>query len=266
MKKKSFFKFLSSKFQTIHIDNLELQSPRIGHGLPSHSILYTTININRELYASTLRDLLHISDSLQQIKDHKDEIDNEQPTWNSRSLKTLDIVALYGVVSKFKPTRFVQIGEGEYTKVAKKAILDSKLSTKISTVDLTRLDHIQTLINDLKENDILFIDNSHSHFSNSTAKICFLEILPFLKKGVIVHFSDIYLPSDYPQSMSNRFCSEQYLLATLLMANPDKYRTIFPNYFISEDKDLISILDPIWDHENLKNVEKSGVSFWIQIG
>jgi hypothetical protein len=50
-----------------------------------------------------------------------------------------------------------------------------------------------------------------------------------------------------------------------LLANPDKYETILPNYFISEDKELSELIAPIWDHENLKDVEQHGGSFWIRI-
>ena len=266
MEKKSLLKFLSSRFQTFHIEKQVNESTRFGHGLPTHPILYTTINANREMYASTLRDLLDISDSIQQIKDEKDETDNTQPVWNSRFVKGLDIVALYGLISKYKPSKYVEIGGGNYTKVARKAILDSKLTTKITSLDLSRNEQIQSAINDLHENDVLFIDNSESNFSNSNAKNCFLEILPFLKKGVLVHFSDIYLPSDYPVSMENRYCSEQILLGTLLMANPERYKTILPNYFIGEDMELSAIIAPMWNHENTKNVEGNGVSFWVQIG
>ena len=93
----------------------------------------------------------------------------------------------------------------------------------------------------------------------------FLEILPKLKKGVIVHIHDIYLPYDYPQFMCDRFYSEQYGLAMYLLANSDKYQTILPNYFITEDKELSSIIEPIWNHSNLNDVERHGGSFWFKI-
>jgi hypothetical protein len=54
--------------------------------------------------------------------------------------------------------------------------------------------------------------------------------------GVIVHVHDIYLPYDYPQFMCDRFYSEQYGLAAFLLANPDRFLTIMPNYFVSEDR------------------------------
>jgi len=128
------------------------------------------------------------------------------------------------------------------------------------------LNDLQFIINSLNEGDILFIDNSHRCFSNSDATVCFLELLPYLKKGVIVHVHDIYLPYDYPQFMCDRFYNEQYVLAAFVLANPSKYKTILPNYFISEDKELSEIISPMWNHSNLKNVERHGGSYWLMIG
>ena len=100
---------------------------------------------------------------------------------------------------------------------------------------------------------------------NSDAMVFFLEILPRLKKGVIVHIHDVYLPYDYPQFMCDRFYSEQYGLAMYLLANPKKYETILPNYFIFEDKELSDIIAPIWNHKHLEGVEKHGGSYWLRI-
>ena len=96
--------------------------------------------------------------------------------------------------------------------------------------------------------------------------VFYLEILPKLKKGVIVHIHDIYLPYDYPQFMCDRFYSEQYGLAMYLLANPKKYKTILPNYFISEDSELSKSIESFWEHPNLVNVEKHGGSYWLRIG
>lgn len=283
-KLKSIYRFISSRFQTIHLDYQVTPKPRAGHGLQPHSILYDNINANRDRYASTLRDILHLSDAIQEIKEAKNEKDDNQPAWNNDFLPGLDIVALYGLISKHKPAKYIEIGSGNSTKVARKAITDSKLSTEITSIDpfpranidhlankvirqpFENLDNIQFIIDELNENDILFIDNSHRSFSNSDVTICFLELLPYLKKGVIVHIHDIYLPYDYPQFMCDRFYNEQYVLAPFIIANPEKYKPILPNYFISEDKELSAVIAPIWAHENTKNVEKHGGSFWLQIG
>jgi len=117
----------------------------------------------------------------------------------------------------------------------------------------------------LQPNDILFIDNSHRCLPNSDVTVCFLELLPKLKPGVIVHIHDIYLPYDYPQFMCERGYSEQYVLAAFVLANSKKYKTILPNYFISEDKELARLLNPIWEMPNLNAVERHGGSYWLQI-
>jgi hypothetical protein len=65
--------------------------------------------------------------------------------------------------------------------------------------------------------------------------------------------------------MCDRYYSEQYGLAMFILANPQKYRTLFPNYFISEDKELSTMLNPIFNHENLKGVERHGGSYWLII-
>lgn len=113
--------------------------------------------------------------------------------------------------------------------------------------------------------DILFVDNSHRCLPNSDATALFFDLLPYLKKGVIVHVHDIYIPYDYPQFMCDRFYSEQYVLAAFLLANPEKYKPIFPCIFVSENKELSSSLSQLWNHPNTKNVEPHGGSFWFEI-
>ncbi|MFN8707618.1 MAG: class I SAM-dependent methyltransferase, partial [Planctomyces sp.] len=51
----------------------------------------------------------------------------------------------------------------------------------------------------------------------------FLEIMPALKKGVIVHIHDIFTPRDYPHAWvveKVRLWNEQYLMEALLSGNP----------------------------------------------
>jgi len=92
-----------------------------------------------------------------------------------------------------------------------------------------------------------------------------MDVLPVLPPGVIVHIHDIYLPSDYPQFMCDRFYSEQYGLAAFLLANPKRYHTLMPNYFVSEDVELHKILEPLWNHSEMPIVEKHGGSYWLEI-
>jgi len=280
---KAVYRFLSPRFQSLHLEYKVDVKPRYGHGKSAHSLLYDIINHNRKIYKENLELFLHYSENLQSIKKTGVETDENNPAWNNGFLPGLDIIGIYGIISRYKPRRYIEIGSGNSTKVAKKAIIENHLNTEIISVDpfpRANIDHLANKVirepfenlsdnkfitGSLAENDILFIDNSHRVFPNSDAMICFLELLPFVRKGVIVHFHDIYLPYDYPQFMCDRFYNEQYMLATFILANPEKYQTILPNYFISEDKELSNIISPIWDHPNLLNVEKHGGSFWLQI-
>lgn len=282
-KVKGLYRFLSPKFQTVSLDYKVKVMPRYGHGKPPHNLLYAIIDKNRKQYEETLASFLQYSDNIQLIKDLKDDSNENNPAWNNDFLPGLDIVGIYGMIANHKSAKYIEIGSGNSTKVARKAITENGLNTEIISIDpypRANIDHLadkvirepfenlidnQFIIEALNENDILFIDNSHRVFPNSDGMICFLELLPYLKKGVIVHIHDIYLPYDYPQFMCDRFYNEQYMLAAFILANPEKYVTILPNFFISEDEALSKVIAPIWDHPNLANVEKHGGSYWLKI-
>jgi hypothetical protein len=65
--------------------------------------------------------------------------------------------------------------------------------------------------------------------------------------------------------MCDRFYNEQYVLAAFLLANPNKYIPVLPNFFISKDAKLSKIITSIWEYSNLQGVEQHGGSFWLQI-
>lgn len=278
---KQLYRFLNPKFQNIFLDYKVNFKPRYGHGLPPHNDLYQIIDQNRETFSEILNETLKYTEEIQNIKKATEETKNTNPTWNNGFLPGLDILGIYTIISKFKPKKYIEIGSGNSTKVAYKAKLDQKLDLQIVSIDpqpRAEIDEISdkiirlpfenidlNIIEELNENDILFVDNSHRILPNSDSMVFYLEILPKLKKGVIVHIHDIYLPYDYPQFMCDRAYSEQYGLAMFLLANPNKFFTILPNYFISEDKKLSQIIEKIWDHKNLENVERHGGSFWLQI-
>jgi hypothetical protein len=280
---KSLYHFLSPNFQSTHFEYKTDVKPRYGHGKKAHPALLKIIDQNRDEYKQHLKNFLNYSAKFQEIQLSGEEKNENEPTWNNGFLPGLDMVGIYGMIASYQPASYIEIGSGNSTKVARKAIQDNNLKTKITSIDpfpRANIDHLadqvirepfenlkdnQFILESLKENDILFIDNSHRVFPNSDATVFFMEILPFLKKGVIVHIHDIYLPYDYPQFMCDRFYNEQYLLAAFLLANPHKYHVVLPNFYISEDEDLKSEIEPMWKEGHLKDVEKHGGSFWVQI-
>lgn len=278
---KDVFRFISTRFQTIFLDYKVQFKPRYGHGNPPHQELYSIINKNRDEYSSFLSTINNYVPQLSSIKKQSEESDINAPCWNNNFLPGLDIAALYTMIADKKPKRYIEVGSGNSTKVAYKAKQDHVLNTEIISIDpmpRAEIDHLadkvirkpfedtsHELILDLDAGDILFIDNSHRILPNSDAMVFFMEVLPKLKEGVIVHIHDIYLPYDYPQFMCDRAYSEQYGLAFYLIANPKKFYTIFPNYFVSEDKELNTKLDDLWNSPNLSNVERHGGSYWLEI-
>jgi len=114
------------------------------------------------------------------------------------------------------------------------------------------------------------MDGSHRSFMNSDVTIFFLEILPRLKSGVLVHLHDIFLPLDYPpyweyRYYPHRYWSEQYLLAASLLAGHRNYEILLPNRHISDTPLLASLLDGFWADARLAGVPRTGCSFWIQM-
>lgn len=186
------------------------------------------------------------------------------------------------------PQKYYEIGSGNSTKFARKAINDYNLSTKIVSFDPQPRSEINDLcdaifrqpveevdlkiFDDLESGDILFVDNSHRIFTNSDVTVFFLDILPRLKPGVLVHIHDIFLPFDYPPFWQDRYYSEQYILAAYLLAESSKLEIILPNAFIYYcDPELNQIMYPLWTDLQVSEEKISGISvregssFWIKI-
>jgi predicted O-methyltransferase YrrM len=250
--------------------------------MPAHPRLLEIIAENRAEYGDWMHKILAQREHLQSIKKLNAETDPTQPGWNNHFLPGLDIMALYTIIAETKPKRYVEVGSGNSTQVAHKAVQDHDLDTRIISIDPFPRAAIDNLadevirqpfeavdsnwLSELEAGDILFIDNSHRILPNSDSTVFFLETLPALKPGVLVHIHDVYLPFDYPQFMCDRFYTEQYGLAINLLANAKRYQTIFPAYYISEDEALRGLISEIWEHPNLQDVERHGGSYWLRIG
>ena len=176
------------------------------------------------------------------------------------------------MIRYLKPRRIFEIGSGNSTYLSAEALLKnaeegdhecelvafepypndvlkagfpglSKLITaKIQDISLSEFSK-------LKPSDILFIDSSHVLKIGSDVRYEYLEILPRLNKGVVVHAHDIFLPSEYPREWvlkNHWFWTEQYLLQAFQAFNdsfevlwaashmhlkqPEKLETSFSSY------------------------------------
>lgn len=165
---------------------------------------------------------------------------------NNGAFESVDAEILYCMIRYFKPRRIFEVGSGNSTLLSAQAILKNKEENKDYECELLAIDPFPTSVlktgfpglsrvisqkvedvpisqfNKLGENDILFIDSSHVLKIGNDVQYLYLEVLPRLNKGVLIHIHDIFLPSEYPKEWvlkQYRFYTEQYLLQAFLTFN-----------------------------------------------
>ena len=119
-----------------------------------------------------------------------------------------------------------------------------------------------SLFENLGENDILFIDSSHVVKPFNDVYFEFFRVLPILKKGVLIHFHDIYLPAEYPLAnitKYNYFWNEQYILHSFLLFN-DYFKIEWSGSFAHLN--IVEKLEEHFKSYNSKNVWPG--SIWIR--
>jgi hypothetical protein len=241
-----------------------------------HQLLNEIISANNDTYKTL------VERSVQHIDIFKKFplkfTDNKMPAWENNFFPAFDTVMAYTILEKFRPESYIEIGSGNSTKLANfcrkeeglnftitsfdphprreiKEIADKWIDNEIQTVPL---DYFKNL----KPNDVVFLDGSHVLHANSDVMWFFLEILPVIPKGVVIHIHDIFLPYDYPQWVCDRFFSEQYIFAACLLNSPH-YQIIAPNYYILTEKIARSAIEEMWKIPALASVKKHGRSFWF---
>ena len=161
------------------------------------------------------------------------------------AFESVDAEIFYCMIRGFRPRRIFEVGSGNSTYLAAQAVLKNKeesgdecelvaiepnpttvlrrgfpglsglVPAKVEDVPLSEFCRLEA-------NDILFIDSSHVLRIGNDVQYEFLEVLPRLSKGVIVHIHDIFLPAEYPKAWvvrQHRFWTEQYLLQAFLAFN-----------------------------------------------
>ena len=270
-----------------HLDgqrSIELDYPftpqvRWGGKRPSHPQLTKILERGRDTYRAQLDLILEQRDFFLEIPVH--ESSPAKPCWVNGWLPGLDSAALYSFIAATNPAIYMEVGSGNSTRFARRAIADHATGTRIVSIDPEPRASVDSLCDEvireqaetvkletfdrLGAGDILFIDNSHRCLQNSDATVMFLDVLPRLAAGVLVEFHDITLPDDYPKEWLDRAYSEQYLLAAYLLAEGSRFEVVLPNHFASHDPELRSRTAAMWDHPHFQGVERHGGSFWIRM-
>lgn len=251
--------------------------PRWGHGKPPHRGLLRLLEARRQDYQRMLELVMESADDLAAIP--VEDAAGGQARWRNTWFSGLDAAALYTVIGAMRPRRYIEVGSGHSTMFARRAIQDQGLATVVTAVDpAPRADVaaiadrcIQSpladvdlsLFDQLESDDIFFLDGSHQATSNSDATVAFLEVMPLLTPGVLVHVHDVFLPDDYPADWAERRFSEQFVLAAELLAGA-AWEILLPNYFVSGVPQLAAIVSPLWDRLGLEGWHRSGSSFWMR--
>jgi hypothetical protein len=275
---------IAKGYQPIFLDYKVEPLPRYGYGKSVHPEL-TRILAGREArYAELLEGFLRFAGNLARIPLHA-EPSSAEPCWIHEWMDGLDTFGLYGFVAAHDPALLLEVGSGYSTRIARRAILDCRLRTRVISIDPQPRAEIDglcdeiirrpledcdlSIVDRLGPGDIFFMDGSHRCFMNSDVTIFFLEILPRLRPGVRVHLHDIFLPLDYPpwwllRFTPHRYWSEQYLLAASLLAGHGNYDVILPNHYVSITPHLAGALDGFWSKPQLAGIPRGGTSFWIE--
>ncbi|MGV8161701.1 MAG: class I SAM-dependent methyltransferase, partial [Candidatus Nanoarchaeia archaeon] len=277
------FNYLAKKVapeKVIYLNYPVTQKQRWDKVHPNKAI-YEILNQHRDNYAYHLNSFLAFREKFIDIPGLQPvSHDSQEPYWNNTWISALDAIALYSFIAINKPKYYIEVGSGNSTKFARKAVDDYRLNTKIISIDPCPRTEIDTICDEiirhpaetvnleifdkLNVNDILFIDSSHRSFMNSDVTMLFLDVIPRLKPGVVVEIHDIFLPYDYPSNWTSCYFSEQYLMGTFLLAEGNKFEILLSDSFVSNDKSLSGILTPLWQESTFTNADKSGSSFWIR--
>lgn len=187
-----------------------------------------------------------------------------------------DAEVLYSLTRELKPQKIVEIGAGNSTLLFREAINDEGIGTELVSIDPHPRRDISRFANRclearleslaaseevlmLKPGDFLFIDSSHEIKAGNDAVKLFLEILPALPVGVVIHIHDIFLPYEYPKEwvIQNRWpWTEQYLVQALLQGS-EEYEVLWAGHYHQKTMPDFAKHFPLWQG-------KDASSLWLR--
>jgi hypothetical protein len=172
--------------------------------------------------------------------------------------ESVDAELLYSMIRSARPKQVLELGSGYTTLLINMAVrrnaeegvptqhlaydpfprehvlgADVPEPTQLEAVSATKVP--LGIFTHLEAGDVLFVDTTHTVKLGSDVNFIMLDVLPRLKTGVLVHFHDIFLPWEYPQSWFEEmqyYWAEQYLLQAFLAFN-EHFEVLVPAHAIS---------------------------------
>lgn len=173
-----------------------------------------------------------------------------------------DAEILYAWIRANRPKRIIEVGSGVSTHYAAAALVANAAAGspgRLTCVEPYRWQGLAELGRDgvevqvlkqfvqdvdfaeferLEPGDVLFIDSSHVVKVGSDVNFLFLEVLPRLRPGVVVHVHDIPLPFEFvsPEiiEQEHMFWNEVAILRALLMFN-DRFAIRLASFWMARE-------------------------------
>jgi len=204
--------------------------------------------------------------------------DEPQFYWNNPMFSHVDAIVYNCFVRYLRPRRIVEIGGGFSSMIAASALATSG-GGELFVVEPYPTDRLRSLpgatliekpVQDvpvaffadaLQAGDVLFIDSTHTVKCGGDCPYIYLQILPALARGVVIHAHDIYLPGMMPERWRadhRMFWAEQYLLQAYLLDNP-RVEVLFGTRYhqlVNPDRLLELTAGKAWPE---------GASFWFRV-
>jgi len=204
---------------------------------------------------------INMNDSIQlellshfaKLRDEYNKLPLEPPPGQKRPFRGVDALVAYSMIRHFQPELIAEVGSGWSSLVLGQAAAKNKNSALIcidpflsdfvrqgfpglqSSVEEKVQDIDLEFFSQLGSGDVLFIDSSHTVKIGGDVNYLFLEVLPRLKPGVIVHVHDIFLPFEYRRDWvleEFRFWTEQYVLQAFLTFNSE-FEVLLANGYLN---------------------------------
>lgn len=223
-------------------------------------------------------------DELRQIPLEPDATDPNGYYYNNLLFASGDAEVFYSILRHTRPRRLIEVGAGFSTRLARHALARNQQDDPAYHCDhlciepyeqpalealgarVLRLPVEQVPLAtfaQLQAGDILFIDSSHIIRPQGDLLYLYLEVLPHLQPGVLIHIHDIFSPASYPAAWLTEyvtFFNEQYLLEALLSGSQQFRILAALNYLYHHAPQSLFAACPILQQQAA--IHQPG-SFWL---
>ena len=197
---------------------------------------------------------------------------------------------LYMMMRHLKPAAVIEVGSGVSTFYTLSALRTNRetdgVSAQLTCIEPYPSDKLRELVSErhvqlracevqdielsvfqaLSAHDVLFIDSSHVSKKDSDVDFLYLEVLPRLRPGVVVHIHDMpfpmpALPQAHPLFDTYLYWNEAALAKAFLLFNTAFRVTMCQSYLHHTNPEVLKRLVPVYNPFEPKEFP---ASLWLQ--